>query len=231
MTFRPYPILTLFSIVSLAILIWLGNWQYGRFQQKMALDRQAPDWVVLQGEVVPGSEAIVYGNVPGASAWRRVYGIDTGDAVVFTTVELLFQIDPPEPCRGETCGQGLKFEGEGLFRPAQSESVFTPDTETGSGIYYALQPDIIAQQLVDWGGAAAISDQVFEPRSILLTEAGRSASGANPFAKLRMDDELPPQRHFGYAITWWGLAFALLGVYLAFHHLNGRLRFRTKGGS
>ena len=48
-------------------------------------------------------------------------------------------------------------------------------------------------------------------------------------ARLRMDDSLPPQRHFGYAITWWGLAIALLAVYLAFHHQKGRLRFR--GGS
>jgi surfeit locus 1 family protein len=42
---------------------------------------------------------------------------------------------------------------------------------------------------------------------------------------------LPPQRHFGYAITWWGLAIALIGVYLAFHYQKGRLRFRNEDKS
>ncbi len=29
--------------------------------------------------------------------------------------------------------------------------------------------------------------------------------------------------HLGYAVTWFGLAIALLGVYLAFHIREGRL--------
>ena len=229
MLFRPYPILTACTLISLAILIWLGNWQYGRFQDKMALDEQVPDWTVLEGRVVPNSEAIIYANAPGASAWRRVLAVETDTQIVFTTVELIFQIDPPEACQGDTCGQGLRFAGEGLFRPAPGETVFTPDDAPGAGIYYAFQPEVLASQLPNKN--APVSLQVFEPRMILLSEAGRSAQGTNPFARLRMDDELPPQRHFGYAITWWGLAFALLGVYLAFHHRNGRLRFKSGAGS
>ena len=54
MSFRPYPVMTVLTLISLGILIWLGNWQYGRFIQKMEIDRQTPDWTVLEGEVVPG---------------------------------------------------------------------------------------------------------------------------------------------------------------------------------
>ena len=36
--------------------------------------------------------------------------------------------------------------------------------------------------------------------------------------------------HLGYALTWFGLAFALLSVYIAFHVSQGRLRFgKTEG--
>jgi surfeit locus 1 family protein len=48
----------------------------------------------------------------------------------------------------------------------------------------------------------------------------------NPYAFAKPLDPLPPERHFGYALTWWGMAIGLLGVYLALHHSKGRLRFR-----
>jgi hypothetical protein len=66
MTFRPYPVMTVLTLISLGILIWLGNWQYGRFIQKMEIDRQTPDWTVLDGEVVPGSEVLSYYYVEGS---------------------------------------------------------------------------------------------------------------------------------------------------------------------
>ena len=35
--------------------------------------------------------------------------------------------------------------------------------------------------------------------------------------------------HLGYAITWYGIACALVGVYAAFHHQRGRLSFGSGG--
>ena len=32
-----------------------------------------------------------------------------------------------------------------------------------------------------------------------------------------------PNDHLQYAVTWFGLALALLGVYLVYHHSRGRL--------
>ena len=49
------------------------------------------------------------------------------------------------------------------------------------------------------------------------------AAEPNPFAQPGGSDVLPPERHLGYALTWWGLAGALVGVYLAFHARQGRL--------
>jgi cytochrome oxidase assembly protein ShyY1 len=52
---------------------------------------------------------------------------------------------------------------------------------------------------------------------------------ANPFAVARRD-RLPPEQHLGYALTWWGLAAALVAIYFAVHVNAGRLRFGRGGG-
>jgi surfeit locus 1 family protein len=54
-------------------------------------------------------------------------------------------------------------------------------------------------------------------------EDGRAI--ANPFARMADADPLPPERHLGYAITWWGLAATLACIYFFYHASIGRLRF------
>lgn len=229
MRFRPYPVLTVLTAMSLGILIWLGNWQYGRFSEKMSLDESEPEWISLEGRVVPGSEAMVYAYADGNASWRRVVAVDDGVHVFFTTIELLYQVEPPTPCQGPQCGAGLKFAAEGLYKQPGTGNMFSGTPDPARGVYYAFRPNILSA-LLPADEAARTSQNVFEPQTLRLTENGRSRAGRNPFARLRMDDALPPQRHFGYAITWWGLAIALLAVYLAFHHQKGRLKFRGRTG-
>jgi surfeit locus 1 family protein len=50
----------------------------------------------------------------------------------------------------------------------------------------------------------------------------------NPFARPGGADPLPPERHLGYALTWFGLAVMLMGVYIAYHINVGRLAFARK---
>jgi surfeit locus 1 family protein len=52
---------------------------------------------------------------------------------------------------------------------------------------------------------------------------------ANPFALAPGADTLPPARHLGYALTWYGLALVLMAIYFAYHISVGRLAFaRTR---
>ncbi|MEZ5955133.1 MAG: SURF1 family cytochrome oxidase biogenesis protein [Hyphomonas sp.] len=230
MSFRPYPVMTVLTLISLGILIWLGNWQYGRFLQKMALDKQEPEWVVLDGTIVPDTEMRVYFYANGQSGWMRVVGIDTGEQVVFAPVELVTQVDPVLACDGKGCAAG-RFSARGIFKPPFRRNAFTAADDVPSRLFYALDPAEFAKALPA-DVAARIAPDVFEPETLtIVSETGTVSVGENPYARLRLDDELPPQRHFGYAITWWGLAFALIGVYLAFHHQKGRLRFRKERGS
>lgn len=225
MKFRPYPVLTVFTLISLGVLVWLGNWQYGRFTEKMALDETEPDWQVLEGHVVPGSEVVVYAYADAEAAWRRTVAVDRGDKIVFVPVEVLYQIDPPLACAEENCGEGLKYAARGLYKTPSKKAPFASPDEPDKRIYYTFAPAMLAGHLSE-ANAARVSHEVFEPETVSIVADGQRRVGTNPFASLRPDDHLPPQRHFGYAITWWGLAMALVGVYLAFHYQQGRLRFR-----
>lgn len=225
MTFRPLPVLTLFTLASLVILVWLGNWQYARFTQKMALDEAEPEWALIDGSVVQGSETMVYSYVDASATWRRVVAIDTGNAVLFTPTEIIYQVEPPKPCEGPDCSAGLRYAARGLYQVPRGRNAFSGEDRPEAGIYYALDPSVLAAVLPG-DLADRVDGRVFEPETIQLTENGRTMVGDNPFARVRVDSKLPPQRHFGYAITWWGLAMALIGVYLAFHHQQGRLRFK-----
>ena len=229
MKFRPYPVMTVFTLVSLGILIWLGNWQYGRFIQKLSIDEQVPDWTVLDGEIVPDSEVLTYFYVEGHAGWMRVVAVDTGDKVIYTPVEIVEQVEPPALCVGEDCASG-RLSARGIYKPPFRGNAFTAPDDAVKRIYYTLNPKGFAP-LLPADIAARVAPEVFEPQVIhIVSDRGISVAD-NPYARLRLDDALPPQRHFGYALTWWGLAFALIGVYLAFHHQKGRLRFRNEGKS
>lgn len=229
MTFRPYPVMTVFVLISLGILIWLGNWQYGRFIQKMEIDRQTPAWTVLDGEVVPDSEVLSYYYVEGQSGWMRVVAVDTGEKIVYTPVEIVHQVNPPAVCTGEACAAG-RLSARGIYKPPFKRNAFTAADDVENRVFYVLDPSEFASRLPE-GLADRVAPDVFEPEVIRLVSENGPYLIDNPYARLRLDDELPPQRHFGYAITWWGLAMALIGVYLAFHHQKGRLRFRDEGKS
>jgi surfeit locus 1 family protein len=88
-----------------------------------------------------------------------------------------------------------------------------------------MDPQAIAAAL----GSEVATMRVVEPVTLTLLNSGTQGQFSqmpNPYAFAKPLDPLPPERHFGYALTWWGMAIGLLGVYLALHHSKGRLRFR-----
>ena len=147
MTFRPMPILTALSVVSLVILVLLGNWQYARYSEKIdapPIEEQVEERVLLR--------VLIDNANPGFA--QQVYG----------------------------------FANLGL-----------------SGFPKIVEP---VQMTV---------------RS--AAETTRARQTLNPYAFAKPIDPLPPERHFGYALTWWGMALGLIGVYVALHRARGRLKF------
>lgn len=227
MSFRPYPILSILTLISLGILLWLGNWQYDRYSEKMSLIGVQPEWTNLEGVTRPGDEVIVYSYVDGQSAWRRVVTVDRAapdSGIIMVTAELIYSIEPPQPCGLLECGEAVPFNMEGVYKVPSGRSAFTGADDPDARIFYAYDAGVIGTAV-----GQEMLKEVFEPRTVTLTEGSVSQVRPNPFARVGDGDELPPQRHFGYAITWWGLAIALLGIYIALHWTRGRLSIRRRG--
>ena len=79
MTFRPYPVLTLFTAVSVVILIMFGNWQWSRYEEKTAAKAKEPEWASVAGTLLPGTTLQVYTLTGGKAAWRSVRRCAKGD--------------------------------------------------------------------------------------------------------------------------------------------------------
>jgi len=74
-----------------------------------------------------------------------------------------------------------------------------------------------------------VSRRVFEPRRLMARDETGQGMIDNPQADSALADPLPPARHLGYALTWWGMALALLIMYFVYHAGVGRLTFgKTK---
>lgn len=224
MMFRPLPVMTVLSLIAIAILIMFGNWQWGRYQEKMAAKDTAPAWAEVTGNTIPGTEQVVYAYADGRAAWRQVIAFDTAEGVLILPRVISYEIEPPVFMPAATA-ETLTLRG--LWHPPARRNAFTAEDQPQFGIYYTLDPEVIAEAL-DPALGARIIPRVFEPETLALAATG--ATVPNPILQPGDSARLPPERHFGYAITWWGLAIALVGVYLAFHHQRGRLRFRREKG-
>ncbi|PKP80036.1 MAG: hypothetical protein CVT79_16875 [Alphaproteobacteria bacterium HGW-Alphaproteobacteria-18] len=227
MMFRPLPVMTVLSILCFAILILFGNWQWARYEEKMSLKGAEPEWAEITGKTLPGTELTVYAYADGDAAWRQVTGFETAEGILFLPMTISYTIDPPSVVTA-TDPETLTLRG--LWHPSQRRNAFTTPDDPEKGVYYSLDPERLAASLPD-AQASLVIPRVFEPETLMRTDYPAPQPVPNPLLQPGDSARLPPERHFGYAITWWGLAMALVGVYLAFHYQRGRLRFRREKSS
>ncbi len=232
MMFRPMPILTVLSVLSLIILVKLGNWQYGRYTQKMAVSEtvrtEAPAEIVsaIVETDNAGMAQQVYGAIDGEPVWRRyVPARLDGDG---ERVLLLWDATGGPgsvPLLVADAGEPFSRVANVLTRTPIRGRFAAQDNPEGNE-WYTLDPSAMARQL----GYADAAPRIVETLAVTIrnsADMSRARRAANPYAYETFRDTLPPQRHFGYALTWWGMAIGLLGVYFVFHHSQGRLRFRS----
>lgn len=225
MTFRPYPLLSLLTAVSVVSLVMFGNWQWGKYDAKRASLDAPPELVTLEGRLLPGTVRQVYTLTDGKAAWRDVALVETADGAVFVPQTIHYGMDPPAAFVLEA---PQFYASRGLWHTVKGRNAFSSADNPEAGQFYALDPGVLATGLPE-DLAGRIEARVFEPEMLLRTDGPMAAPVDNPFLRPELDARLTPERHFGYAITWWGLAIALIGVYLALHHQRGRLRFSKTG--
>jgi surfeit locus 1 family protein len=234
MHFRPLPVLTVLAIPVLAVLLWLGSWQLdrarwktrliGEFERQAASDPMSIDAAFCSvgdpvGRILSGQQ--VKGLIPPADPERTVRmfgGNEKGDA----GWRLLVAGQPPTCVSRE--GQLVIWAG---FEPipggapvrSLAERYVVTQWPTKGAMEAANAPNANDWH---WFDVQAMADALDAPKL-----NGRyyvaPFSGQLPDALARV----PPAQHYGYAITWFGMAVALLVIYGAFHARAGRLRFSS----
>lgn len=220
MRFQPLPGLTLGALVALAILIGLGGWQWGRYVEKLRGPGGGASEISL-GPIAaaPGQSIYLYAMKDSAPGWRVLHAVEVGtgplaqrwwvDAAFVPGAAIPAITDPPP-----ALAPGIVLAGHTM--PAPRAGAFSPPPNLARRAFYSYDSPAMAK-------AAGVSG--LEPLIVALPYVGADGRATpNPF--LTNPTYLNPERHFGYALTWWGLAAALVGVYLAFHAQAGRLRLR-----
>lgn len=237
MIFRPQPIMSLASAIVLAVLIGLGLWQVQRFEWKQDLvarldaARRAPPVAPVDiagrmaaGENVEFQRVEIAGFIEPEKVQRYFVGGDQSRpwvalAPVRTDLGVVW-VDrgrkvSAEEGWGDGDGRALVFI-TGAVRLAWAGNGFTPPAAPEKGQWYAVDPKALTAAA---GLGAAAPFWVAEDP---LPDGLRNPR-ADPSLAM-----LPPSQHIGYALTWFGLALTLFGVYVGWHVRSGRLSLRRK---
>lgn len=224
-------------LAALIVLVLLGNWQMRRLVWKEDLIAQAserpagpvqalppatewPDLDVagsvyrpyrLTGRFLHGGEAHVFTSLPvrpegyaGPGYWVVVPFAVSGGGIVLVNRGFAPQGRHLVGARGESPPTGL-ITVTGLMRPDEARGFFLPDDEPQNNRFYA-------RNIGDIAAAKQLSGPV-APFTIDLVAAETPASGLPQAGETRM---VFTNNHLQYAITWYGLAAALLAVFAAF---------------
>ncbi|WP_417467106.1 SURF1 family protein [Maricaulis sp.] len=218
--FRPLPILTVFTLLSLVLLLSLGVWQlkrmewkaelitaYGQrgavtsFRQALCGDHDGAFGPRITAPAPLAGPQLRYYALRDQPGWVRV-GLmpaprcDADDPQRFLFVESGF-----EDLDGNLVSRPEAWRIELLPRPGSFVSGNDPDTNQ----WYNFDRDMMARALGT------------DPERVL--DMWSRADLGLPVSLT----QTPPAKHLGYAVTWFGLALALIGVYLALHIARGRL--------
>ncbi|MDR3512535.1 MAG: SURF1 family protein [Caulobacteraceae bacterium] len=221
-------VMTLFAALAFALLVSLGVWQVHRLHWKqdllarIAALQQAPaePLVVAMRRAADGVD-VDYTRVQAdcplieQTPFVRVYAVRDAQAGfrIITACALtghpygsilvdrgfIAQDDAAHLTPGV---QTLRAPIIGVLRRGDRKTFVTPDNEPSQRLFYWRDIPAIARVLGVTNPA---------PTFLMLESPGPMAPGPIP-APVPTDI---PNRHLEYAVTWFGLAAALLGVYLA----------------
>lgn len=206
----------------LALLLALGTWQVQRLRwktellERIAAAEAAPPVPLRPGEAPPPySKAVATGRFDHGR--EALLGVEVRGATL--GAHLLTPLLRPDGApallvdRGWVPlerGQALdRPEGEvtvtGYIRPAEARGAFSATDDAAGRRFYTFDPAAIGRAL----GLEAVA-----PYGLVALAPPGAPPAALPAAARSLPR--PNNPHLGYAITWYGLAVALVGVFVAF---------------
>lgn len=221
--FRPLPLMTVLSVVALAVLLMLGRWQWERYDERRALAGEpVPQMTIVDYQPIADGLQFVYG-VRGDTreqGWRVFAPVQYGDTIVFVDADFVQSVEPPNAAEIRTPAPlrlGAPIAGA-TIRP-EPPAPMTLAPRPLQRLWFAVDLDAMGRN----AGLSNIADYYLA--CAYIGEDGRTIG--NPFALAPGADALPPARHLGYALTWYGLAMVLLVIYFAYHISVKRLVFSS----
>lgn len=219
--FRPLPIMSILCIAALAVLIWLGRWQWERYEQKAAAaEEPVAEMTIAAYQPIEQGMQFVYGFRPDTreQGWRVFAPVQYGDTVVFIDSAFVPGVEPPDPDEVRLSASlrfGAPIVGSSI-RPTEPGPLTSPPRPL-QRLWFAIDLQAMGRN----AGLENVADYYLA--TAYVGADGRATP--NPFAMAPGADPLPPERHMGYALTWYGLAAALVAIYFAYHMSVGRLAF------
>jgi surfeit locus 1 family protein len=224
---------TLAALAALVLLISLGNWQMQRLAWKDGLVaaiavRAHADPVTLAAaeERAAGGEDAEYTRVTVEGQFLHdreihLYALDDADGPGFHVITPLRLPDGsvtlvnrgfvPNDLKDASTRSAGQLRGDvkitGLLRHPDQQRMFDPDNDPRRNIWFWRDIDAMA-------AAATGSDGTPVHRFIVDAELDPAAPGGWP--KGGVTRLALPNRHFEYALTWYGLAAALVAVFAVF---------------
>jgi surfeit locus 1 family protein len=223
------------SLVALAILVSLGNWQMQRLAWKENLiamisarvsepPRALPPasaWQSLdigeneyrsffaRGRFRHQNEVQVYtvlsepkGSFAGSGYWVLTpFELEDGGIVIVNRGFVPQELKNPSS-RAEGQVEGI-VRIAGLLRAREQPNYFTPTNDLTKNAWYRRDPAAIANAFGLKNVAPFLLDAIGEYRTDMLPQPNET--------KLTFTNN-----HLGYALTWYGLACTLIGVFSAF---------------
>jgi surfeit locus 1 family protein len=221
------------SLIGVLILLWLGVWQLQRLVWKEGLithinalrtERPEPLAKVLASgdtdlvrvafdcpDLMSRPRLRLYGLQDGQTGYRLMTAcpIKAG-AAASVLVDLGFDgqslSDPTPPaCLKTAAPRPLTGPVVGVLRHPDARTFVTPDDAPQQNLWFARDLPAMAKAL----GAPAPA-----PAFVALEQSPGAATDGCPLVRAPLPSDLP-NNHLQYAITWFGLAAALVGVYVA----------------
>lgn len=232
--FKPIPGLTIVTLISLAILIALGTWQYQRLQWKTALlaeidiAAEAPpigsftdiQRLLDDGKPVDfrrfGSDGnaqgtpffLVFKPEQGRINWRVFSPVTQGGVTAFAALDLIQDQDRD----GLEAGPEGPLPLVGYVRAYRVKPRGAARSSPEKNRWFGFNP---IPDTYDW------ADQV--PGYVDMRYYIDVVDGAEDAAALPVRKPDIRNNHFDYMLTWYGLAITLLVIYFIFHAKQGRL--------
>jgi surfeit locus 1 family protein len=234
--FRPMPVLSVLTVLCLAILLYLGQWQWEKFKLKSqptlpvvaqapvavtaALESPNPEYQTVIVDGISDQRTLLIGAVQDSVRGFRLFtpvileaGMVFVDRGFVDEAALARIVEPPSQVRYT-----------GVLRKGAKANAYTPDNDPAKNQWF--WPDIpVMTRLLGLQSVPATSGRDYYVALSKVDPLGTGQTVDNPYASPQGANPIPAERHLGYALTWWGFGLALVGVYIGLHVRTGRLTF------